>query len=145
MMTAMRALGISLLLLSLLTTACAEDDEDRIDTFVAAVTGKVDARAIDHVLATYVDVATENLDVRAFGDSRMYRAEDAERFEKEARARLEHIEGRSLNAVRRRIRIEGETARVELQFLGRDAMGSVRYELRKHGTRWLIGSVYVTR
>lgn len=128
-----------------LVVACEKDDADHIDDFVAAVSGRVEPARIDHVLRTYVDLAAEPLDVRALGESRMYRAEDRARFEDDARRRLSRLEGRSLNVVRKRIEIDGNEARVELQLLGKDAMGNVRYTLNKRGGRWLIGSVVVAR
>jgi hypothetical protein len=139
----MRAFATACLLA--LCVACAEDDEDRIDAFVASVTGELSDERVEHVMKTYVDLDEEPIDVRAFGDGRLYRAEDQERFDRDAQRRLGPLMGRSLNAVRRRIDIRGNEATVELQLLSRTMMGSVRYELVKRKKRWLIGTVYVTR
>jgi hypothetical protein len=141
----MRALAAATLLALTLVTACAEDDEDRIDAFVSAVTGEVSDERVAHVLDTYVDLGEEPLDVRAMGDSKLYRAEDQARFRSDAERRLASLSGRKLNAVRKRIEIKGEHASVELQLLSQTAMGQVRYELVKRGKRWLIGSLHVTR
>jgi hypothetical protein len=132
-------------LLALMCVACSEDDEDRIDAFVAAVTGELTDERVEHVMKTYVDLAEEPIDVRAFGDGRLYRAEDQERFRADATRRLGPLMGRSLNAVRKRIEIRGSDATVELQLLSSTMMGQVRYELVKREKRWLIGTVYVTR
>jgi hypothetical protein len=127
------------------TGSCAETDADRIDAFVSSVTGELTEDRVAHVLKTYVDLDAEELDVRALGDSHLYRAEDRERFEADVERRLGPLQGRSLNAVRKHIEIKADNATVELQMLSRTMMGQVRYELVKRGKRWLIGSVYVTR
>jgi hypothetical protein len=139
----MRAFATACLLA--MCVACAEDDADRIDAFVASVTGELTEERVAHVMKTYVDLDEEPIDVRAFGDGRLYRAEDQERFDHDADRRLGPLMGRSLNAVRKRIDIRGNEATVELQLLSRTMMGQVRYELVKRGKRWLIGTVYVTR
>lgn len=136
----MRAL-LPLMLFAVLATACEKDDEDLIDDFVAAVTGEVNQQRVEHVLATYVDPSAEELDVRVYGETRLYRAQDAAKLAEHARTRLTRLHGRSLNAVRRRIEIKGDQAFVELQLMGRDVLGNVRYELRKRGGRWLLGTV----
>lgn len=143
---AMRAFVLAfLLVLSSFASGCEKDDEDHIDDFVSAVTGTVDESRIEHVLRTYVDLAAEPIDVRALGESRIYRAEDRERFDREVRRRVGRLDGRSLNAVRKRIDLSGNEARIELQLLGRSAAGTVRYTLHKRNGRWLIGSVAVSR
>jgi hypothetical protein len=131
--------------LAVMCLGCEETDEDRIDAFVAAVTGELTDERVEHVMKTYVDLAEEPIDVRAFGDGRLYRAEDRERFRQDAARRLGPLMGRSLNAVRKRIDLRGSEATVELQLLSRTMVGQVRYELVKRDKRWLIGTVYVTR
>lgn len=140
-----RALWPIFALLTILSSACGEDDEDRIETFVEAVTGEVTSERVDHVLATYLDLEQRPLSTTVLGDMRLYRAEDESRLKEVVRSRLQRMFGSSLKTLRRQIDIKGEKARVDLQVFGDGMMGNVSYELVKRDERWLIVAIRVSR
>jgi hypothetical protein len=123
--------------------ACAEDDEDRIETFIAAVTGEVTTARIDHVLTTYLELAQRPVSATVMGDMRLYRAPDAQRLKVVVHGRLQRLLGTSIKILRRHVEIKGDKARVELQLFGDNVMGNVIYELSKVEKRWLISVVRV--
>jgi hypothetical protein len=127
----------------LVLSACKSDDENSIAEFVSAVTGDMTEQRTDHVLATYVDLAAEPLDVRVFGEGRVYRGEDRSAFEQLARTRLRRIHGKKLSALQKRIKLDDKHALIDLQLLSSEGMGNVHYELSKHDQRWLLGAVAV--
>jgi hypothetical protein len=131
--------------LALLAAACGTSDADRIEDFVKAVTGEVSAERIDQALASHVDLSLSPLTVSVFGDARAYDPEQGTKLAQDAHARLAFLSGKRLNVLSRRIEINPPAARVELRLLGREGMGHVRYELTKHGERWLIGKVDIGR
>jgi hypothetical protein len=133
------------LFIAALAGGCGEDDEDRIDKFVEAVTGEMSSERVDHVLSTYLDLDDRPLSTTVFGDMHLYRAEDEQQLKQLARSRLQRISGSSLKALRRQVEIKGETARVDLQLLGDGMMGNVSYELYKRGERWFLSAVRITR
>ena len=126
-----------------LVSGCGEDDADRIDAFIEAVTGDVTTPRIDHVLTTYLALDERPLSATVLGDMRLYRAEDAQRLHDSVHARLQRLLGTSVKTLRRRVDIRGDSARVELQLLGPDLMGNVVYELTKREKRWFITLVRV--
>jgi hypothetical protein len=129
--------------LALLCAACGTSDADRIDDFVKAVTGEVSAERIDQALASYVDLDLQPLDVSVLGDPRGYASEQRAKLAHDAHARLGFLFGKRLNVLRKRIEIRPPSAHVELQLLGREGMGNVRFTLAKHAERWLIAKVYI--
>lgn len=133
------------ILAALALVACGKDDEDRIDEFVEAVTGEVSEARVEHVLQTYLDLEAEPLDVRALGEGRVYRAEERERLVEQVRKKTQRLLGSSLKVLRKRIDLTGDEARVDLQLLGQNGIGEARYELKKHGERWLLSEVAVMR
>jgi len=135
-----RALILSCLTLLL---ACSEDDEDRIDAFVAAVTGEVSEPRIDHVLTTYIDLEAAPLSATVLTTMRLYQASDRARLRSEVIERLQRAMGSSLKIIRRRTDLKHDGARVELQLYGADMMGNVVYELVKRDKRWLLQRVRV--
>ena len=126
-----------------LLCACGTSDADRIDEFVKAVTGEVSTERIDRVLASYVDLEQQPLDVNVLGDLRGYDPAQRARLGQEAHSRLGFLVGKRLNVLRKQIAIDGTNARVELQLFGRDGMGNLRFALAKHGERWLISRLDV--
>ena len=130
---------------SLLVGACRRDDAAKIDEFVAATTGELTHERVAKVLDTYVDLAQEPLDVRAFGETYVFEAGDRERLVAQADDKLSRLYGSKISVLRRNVDLEGEQARVRLETLNRNGMGAVRYELRKRGERWLLSSVAVER
>jgi len=137
------ALLTLLTLLTLLCAACGTSDADRIDDFVKAVTGEVDAERIDQALAHYVDLELQPLDVNVFGDPRGYGPEQRAKLAADAQGRLTFLHGKRLNVLRKQVDLRPPSARVELQLLGREGIGNVRYVLAKHGERWLISKLDV--
>jgi hypothetical protein len=140
----MRALLASMLL-ALTCYGCTISDAERIDAFVKAVTGEVTRERIDHALDSYVDLGVQPLDVVAFGDPRSYAPEQRPGLLQDAHSGLGFLYGKSLNVLRRRIDITGPRARVELQLFGREGMGSVYFVLTKHGDKWLMSEVRISR
>jgi hypothetical protein len=130
-------------MLVLLCAACGTSDADRIDDFVKAVSGEVSAERIDQALASYVDLNLQPLDVSVFGDPRGYLSEQRAKLGHDAHARLGFLFGKRLNVLRKRVEIRPPSAHVELQLLGREGMGNVRYTLAKHAERWLIAKVSI--
>jgi hypothetical protein len=128
-----------------MASACGEDDEDRIDTFVEAVTGEVTSERVDHVLNTYLDLERRPLSTTVLGEMHLYRPEDESRLKQAVRSRLQRIFGTSLKTLRRHTELKGDKARVELQVLGDGMMGNVSYDLFKDDKRWLIAEVRVGR
>lgn len=127
-----------------LLTACGEDDADRIDAFIAAVTGEVTTARIDHVLDTYLALDQRPLSTTVLGDMRLYREEDAATLREAVHRRLQRVLGSSLKVLRRHVDLRGTTARVELQLFGDNLMGNVVYELAKlDDKRWIITLVRV--
>jgi hypothetical protein len=121
--------------------ACGESDEDRIDAFIAAVTGEVTPARIDHVLTTYVSLDDEPLSVSVFGQQSLYRATDGTRLAEDAHRRLGRVLGKSARILKRRVDLQGTHARVELQLIGDQMLGNVFYELEKRGDkRWVVSS-----
>jgi hypothetical protein len=133
------------LVLALLCAACGTSDADHIDEFVKNVTGEVSAERIDQVLARYVDLELQPLEVNVLGDSRGYGPEQSPKLAQDAHARLTFLYGRRLNVLRKHIEIKAPSAWVELQLLGSGGMGNLRFQLDKHAERWLIGRVDVGR
>ncbi len=135
-----RAFAWSLALLSCawLLSACAEDDADRIDAFINAVTGDVTTARIDHVLTTYLALEQKPLSATVLGDMRLYRGEDAQGLHDAVHARLQRLLGTSVKILRRHVDIKGDIARVELQLFGDGVMGNVIYELAKLDKHWVI-------
>lgn len=137
---------IAFLWLSLsVLSACAKDDEDYIDEFVAAVTGDVTSERVDHVFNTYVDPDVEPVDVRVLEHNRLYGAGEGADMRKKAQEKLSRLNGSSLKILRRKVDIKDDRAYVDLQLFSREAMGNVRYDLRKHDKRWLLSKVAVNQ
>lgn len=135
----------SLTLVLFVLFGCAKDDEDYIDDFVTAVTGDVTSERIDHVFNTYVDPDVEPIDVRVLEHNRVYGAGEAGEMRTKAQEKLGRLGGSSLKILRRKVEIKGERAYVDLQLFSREAMGNVRYDLRKHDKRWLLSKVAVNQ
>lgn len=125
--------------------ACSESDEDRLEAFAKAVSGEVSADRVRQALTTYVDPATQPVIVTVFGTPKEYGQAEAAELTTTAQRRLARIMGASLRVMRRRIEVDGDRGRVELQLLSRAAAGHTRYKLRKHGERWLVAELDVTR
>ncbi len=131
-------------LLPWLLGACAEDDEDRIEAFIAAVTGEVTTERIDHVLNTYLALEQRPLSTTVLGDMRLYRAEDKPRLHDSVHQRLQRLLGSKVKILRRHVAIKDDKARVELQLFGDSVMGNVIYELSKlDKARWVMSVVRV--
>jgi len=130
---------------ALVLCGCAKDDADHIDDFVTAVTGEVTPERVDHVFGTYVDPDVEPVDVRVLEHNRLYASGEAINMRGKAREKLGRLEGSSLKVLRRKVEIKDGRAYVDLQLFSREAMGNVRYDLRKHGERWLLSKVAVNQ
>ncbi|MBX3276082.1 MAG: hypothetical protein KF729_37870 [Sandaracinaceae bacterium] len=126
--------------------ALVETDEERLEGFVADVTGPVAAARVDAARARWVDLDRQPFEVSALGESLYFRAgEDAALGERAARATRE-LAGADLRALTRAIVVEGDAARVTLRLLSRErGMMQVEWRLRRHGQDWLVERLAVTR
>lgn len=139
----MRAFALCLLLG---LAACGTSDADRIDTMIEAVTGELSQARVEQAVAKYVDPTQQALLVSAFGDVRIYDADDAALLKAEADRRLSFLYGKRLNIMRRHVRIQDSEARVELSLVGREGLVGAHYTLVKRpGDRWLISELSITR
>jgi hypothetical protein len=141
---------LRLLLFGSVVAACggngAPSDEDLIARFVEDVTGKVDDAYVARALA-YVDMERFPLDVRVPRHAGVYpkeRAGEITRHFKEAMRR--HFNDTSIKLRSDRVRINGDTAEVELGLMTAVGPLGASFTLRKAAPgSWRVVRVHIDR
>ena len=124
----------------------SESDEDRVGAIADAFRGRLDVEAIDAALM-HVEPERVPLEVEALGQTRVYGNGALPDLRRDAVRALTPMMGESIRELRRRVSVEGGTARAELQLLTSRGMGNVLLELVKtndSGT-WLLRRVQIRR
>jgi hypothetical protein len=139
------ALRVLSLLSAVLLVSCSTTDADRIATFVHDVTGEVSRARVEHALSNYVDLAQQSLVLTAFGETKVYTAEDSGELAQRAERKLAFLYGKTLSVLRRKVVLQDGEALVDLSLFSREGAGTVRYTLVKRRDRWLISELALVR
>lgn len=121
-------------------------EEERLEAFVDDVTGMVTQGRVRGARSRWVDLGRQPLEVSAMGQSLLYREGEEEELAAQSRRALRSMLGTSLRVVSSSIRIEGDTATVDLRLMSRErGFGQAQWRLRRHGEDWLIERLSVRR
>ncbi len=126
--------------------ALVETDEERLEGFVAEVTGSVSAGRVDAARRRWIDLSRQPFEVSALGESLYYGPGDDAALAERASAVARELSGVDLRTLSRGITVDGDEARITLRLLSRErGMGQVEWRLQRHGDDWLVERLAVTR
>lgn len=117
-------------------------ERERVEDFVAAVTGRVTVERVDAALR-YVDPARQSVELTVFDETETYAQDDAAALRARARSALQRYEGQTFRVLRRDIDVRPAVATVALQVLSEQGLRAVDFTLHRHGDAWLVGRVRV--
>ncbi|MEM8607982.1 MAG: hypothetical protein AAGF92_12800 [Myxococcota bacterium] len=145
----MRRTGIHLLvILSLVVGAAAAvdaavvTDQERMEAFVEAVTGKVSSTRIDSALK-YANPSKVSMDLVTEGRRHRYDDRNATKLKADARKALAPLEGSRLSLLQENIQLDGERARIALRLRTNEGFANTVFDLRREDDEWLLRRVTV--
>lgn len=146
-MLSRRAIAIAAAAVGVVAAAVAADwlivtDEERLEDFVDAVTGRIDHERIDRALG-WTDPAKQPLELTFRGHSLLFDQENAGDLRPKAYTHLSAYQGERLNLMHKSIEVQGAQARVMVDTLSRRGRTTVDFDLRKLDDRWVVSSVRV--
>jgi len=115
-------------------------EEESLEPFVEALTGKIDGERIDRALL-WTDADRVPLELSLRGQT--WRFEQGAELSREAHSKLALYQGERLSLLSNRIEVKGKAANVTVDTFSRRGRVAVDYELRKTGDRWLVSGVHV--
>jgi hypothetical protein len=140
--------GMPLAIVLLVAAACDDtiSDEDRIERFIADITGKVDDAYVDRALG-YVDMARYPLDVRVPRHGGVYPEERSQEIVKHFRSAMQrYFQDTEIKLRSDKFEIQGDSAEVELGLMTAVGPLSASFTLRKGSEgEWKVSRVHVDR
>ena len=115
-------------------------EEERLEDFVDAVTGKIEDEKIDRALA-WTDADRQPIELSVRGAT--WRFEQQAELSKAAHSKLAPFDGERLTLLSSRIDVKDRSAAVTVDTFSRRGRNTVAYDLRKTGDRWLVRAVNV--
>jgi hypothetical protein len=121
-------------------------DEERIEEFVADVTGTVSPTRVHRARTRWVDLSRQPIRATVYGQALAWDEDDEARLEEEADERLRTIEGSRTRTMGSTIEIEGDHATVSLRVVSdRLGLANIEWQLEKHDDDWLVSRLSVQR
>ena len=117
-------------------------DQERLESFVDAVTGEVATRRIDAALG-YVDPARVPVEVMVGSDASFYDEGHEVDLAERTRDTLAPFAGDDVRLLQKAIEIEGDRALVALRISTREGTADVQFRMVRRGDGWLVSRVRV--
>lgn len=117
-------------------------DEERLETFVEALTGEVSPERIDDALS-YVNTDRVTLTLRSPNGTEVFEEGDGAALANLARRELASLEGSDATLIQDTIDIDGDRATVTIRARTRMGLVDANLQLEKVADRWLLTRAYI--